>query len=308
MTDPVRQIAEAVLYEGYLLWPYRRSAMKNQHRFTFGGIYPAGWEEDRSAMQVQCLVEGNDPDLDVRVRFLHVVERRLLDAAGQPVDELVSGGERYLSWEEAVEREAAPGPLSIAAGSVEEPLDGGTIVRSWEALEGRVDVARGPLRSGLWRMTVRVENRVRWDGQPRPQALRRTFCSTHAVLRVRRGAFVSLTDPPQRFAEEAEACVNDGAWPVLVGAPGERDTMLASPIILPDYPSVAPESPGDLFDGGEIDALLVHSIRGLTDAEREEMRATDPRAREILDRSLALGPERLLDLYGAVREMRPLED
>jgi hypothetical protein len=37
--DPVAAIARAVLYEGYVLWPYRRSALKNAQRFTFGSLY-----------------------------------------------------------------------------------------------------------------------------------------------------------------------------------------------------------------------------------------------------------------------------
>jgi hypothetical protein len=101
--------------------------------------------------------------------------------------------------------------------------------------------------------------------------------------------------------------VNDGVWPVLAGGTGERDTVLGSPIILPDYPVVAPESPGDTFDSAEIDALLVHSVRALSDSEREEMGATDPRARELLERSMALDPDRMRSLYGAVRDMRPVE-
>jgi hypothetical protein len=40
VTDRARLVADAVLYEGYLLWPYRRSALKNQQRWTFGGVYP----------------------------------------------------------------------------------------------------------------------------------------------------------------------------------------------------------------------------------------------------------------------------
>src|SRR5206468_12381717 len=132
----------------------------------------------------------------------------------------------------------------------------------------------------------------------REEALRRAFCSTHAVLRTAHGEFVSLTDPPDDLREAAAACRNEGAWPVLVE---DRRTMLASPIILEDFPRIAPESPGDLFDGGEIDELLTLNVLSLTDEEKAEMRATDPRAREILERSEALTGEQLLRLHGAVR-------
>jgi hydrogenase maturation protease len=89
---------------------------------------------------------------------------------------------------------------------------------------------------------------------------------------------------------------------VLVGEPGERTTILSSPIILEDYPRVAPESPGDLFDGGEIDQLLTLNILSLTDEEKAEMRDSDPRAREILERTEALSDEELMRLHGAIRE------
>jgi hypothetical protein len=84
----------------------------------------------------------------------------------------------------------------------------------------------------------------------------------------------------------------------LVGEPGARDTVLSSPIILEDHPRIAPESPGDLFDGGEIDGLLALNILALTDEDKAEMRATDPRAREILERTEALTQDQLLRLSG----------
>ena len=82
--------------------------------------------------------------------------------------------------------------------------------------------------------------------------------------------------------------------------------MLSSPIILEDHPRIAPESPGDLFDGAEIDQMLVLNILSLTDAEKAEMRATDPRAREILDRTEALTPDELTRLHGTIREWQVL--
>ena len=307
--DPVRAIANAVLYEGYVLWPYTRSALKNQQRFTWGGVYPQGWPEDRSELVAQCLVEGDgdgEPVVDARARFLHVTRRQVYDASGAAVDDLTVDGERYLSWDEAIEREiAAPGPFTIAAGHEEEPLPGGggKLVRTWEPLAGALSVDTEELRPGLQRLTVRVANTASWDGAPRDRTLRSTLCSTHAVLRVRDGAFVSLADPPAELAGAARECAQEGLWPVLVGEPGEYHTVLASPIILDDHPEIAPESPGDLFDGGEIDGLLVLSILALTDEEKAEMRASDPRTREILERTEALTPEQRMALHGTVRDL-----
>jgi hypothetical protein len=307
--DPVRAIADAVLYEGYMLWPYRRSATKNQRRWTFGGIYPRAHSElhpdDAWTMRTECLLEGGaGARVQVAVRFLHVVARQML-RDGEPVDELTAGGQRHLSWDEAVEREVvidAPGraPLAIAAGSEQEPLPGGAIVRSWEALEGAVDATVDPVADGLSRIAVEIVNTTPWRRDDREAALRRTFCSTHTVLRASGGEFVSQTDPPDRLRAAAAACRNVGTWPVLVDG---RHTVLSSPIILEDHPRIAPESPGDLFDGGEIDQLLVLNILSLTDAEKAEMRDSDPRAREILERTEALTEDELMRLHGAIREL-----
>jgi hydrogenase maturation protease len=324
--DAVAKIADAVLYEGYVLWPYRRSALKNTRRWTFGGVYPRAHAESRGpagddpwTLQTQCLVEGAGATrLTVGVRFLHVVWRQVVDAEGREVDGLTVGGERHLSWEEAVERELAPAParldelaagrttpIAVPAGEQEEPLAGGAaVVRRWEGLEGAVRVRAEAVESGLHRVTVRIENETPWAGGPREEALRRTLVSTHTVLRAEGGAFVSLTDPPPSRREAAVACENRGTWPVLVGEEGERDTLLSSPIILEDHPRIAPESPGDLFDGVEIDQLLILNILSLTDEEKAEMRASDPRTREILERSEALSPEELMRLHGAVRELQ----
>jgi hypothetical protein len=303
----VKRIADAVLYEGYLLWPYRKDAIKNRHRFTFGGVHPPAWELDRSSVQAQVLLEGADARVEVAARCLQVVRRQVLrreprSGALRPVDELEAGGERLIGWDEAVERELALGSAQIAAGEELEPVAGGAVRRSWEALSGEVMLVREALAPDLTRICVRVTNTTPWSGGAREEALRRTFCSLHIVLHATGGAWVSLTDPPSRLRAQAQACENDGLWPVLVGEPPRRDTLLAAPIILPDYPAVAPESPGDLFDASEIDQLLVLSILSLTEDERRAMRASDPRARAILERTEALNDEQIMRLNGAVRE------
>jgi hypothetical protein len=283
--DPVRKIADAVLYEGYILWPYRRSALKNTRRFTFGSLEPGG------RMRTEVLVEDGG-SVEVAVRFLQEVRRQLYRDS-EPVDELTVDGERHLSWDEATEREISVSdtgrfPIAVAAGQAEERMArDATVVRSWGALEGELTVAAEELRPGLLRFSVEISNTTQQDG---------TFYSTHTILRVRDGAFVSSLD-----AEAEKACRNEGTWPVLVGEPGERHTMLSSAIILEEYPRVAAESPGDLFDGAEIDQLLTLNILGLTDEEKAEMRATDPRAREILERTESLTQEELMRLHGVMR-------
>jgi hypothetical protein len=336
--DAVEKIAEAVLYEGYMLWPYRRSATKNQQRWTFGGVYPRAYSEARGEddpwiMQTQCLVSGDEGSaIEVRVRFLHVVERRVAQkkAGGtlQFVDELRVGGERYLSWDEATEREVAVGRfklsdvlesprqvgIDIPEGSAEEPLAEpsgevvGALVRTWRSLRGAVEVGAEPVGEGVFKVTVRITNTTPWGGEDREGTLKQTFVSTHTALEVEGGEFVSLIDPPQELKEAAQGCENIKTWPVLVGEEGERNLMLSAPIILYDLPQIAPESPGDLFDGTEIDQLLIFNVLTLTDEEKEEMRASDPRAREILERTESLSPEELMNLHGAIREFRMLRE
>jgi hypothetical protein len=334
--DTTKKIAEAVLYEGYLLWPYRKSARKNQQRWTFGGVYPRAYSEARGEddpwiMQTQCLVVGDgEATIEVKVRFLHVTERKVGRKSGETlefVEELRVGEELYMPWDEATEREIAVGRfklselgsperigIDIPAGSREEPLRGpaeevvGALVRGWCMLRGTVEVEAEPLREGIFRVTVRITNTTPWGGEDRESTLRQTFVSTHTALGVEGGEFVSLIDPPEELGEAAQGCVNLKTWPVLVGEEGERNMMLSSPIILYDYPQIAPESPGDLFDGGEIDQLLILNILSLTDEETEEMRASDPRAREILERCESLSPEQLMNLHGAIREFRMLRE
>jgi hypothetical protein len=329
--DPVREIARAVLYEGYLLWPYRRSAAKNQHRFVFGGVHPRAFAQrwgEAHELRTELLIEGGEEaTVAVEARFLHLIDRFPALVDGDALvrrDELTIGGERQLAFEEARERAVALAPCSLARlrggctvpirilpGQEREWLPGErtrAIVRRWEPLVGSLEVAATPVGPGLHRITVRVANRSDWDGEARGEALRHTLLSTHVVARCEGGAFVSATDPPAELADAAAGCEQDGLWPVLAGEAGSRDTLLAAPVILADHPRVAPESPGDLFDGCEIDALLVHSIRALTDDERREAAATDPHARELLERSLALTPAQMARLHGAVRELRPLEE
>jgi hypothetical protein len=330
VSDPVRLIADAVLYEGYILWPYRRSALKNTRRWTFGGVHPREHSErhpdDAWRMRTECLVCGPPgAKLDVRVRCLQVVRRQVhaARAAGlEPVDALVVAGQRHLSWEEATEREfAATGlelaslssphrlPIAVPGERREEQLlhDGrpeGMLVRTNLALEGEIVIAAERLGDELHRVSVAIANTTAFPAGSREQALERTLCSTHTVLRAHGGRFVSLTDPPADLSDAAGACHNEGTWPVLVGEPGDDDLLLSSPIILEDHPRVAPESPGDLFDGGEIDELLTLNVLSLTDEEKAEMRDSDPRTRAILERTEGLSEEELMRLHGAIRDLR----
>jgi hydrogenase maturation protease len=185
---------------------------------------------------------------------------------------------------------------------------GGMIARNQEAILGVVELKAVPVE-GIFKVQVRVKNLTEFDmstaNNGRDGALIRSLVSAHVVLGVTDGQFISLLEPPENLREVAESCQNVGVWPVLVRAEGARDTMLASPIILYDYPQIAPESPGDLFDGTEIDEILALRILTMTEEEKEEMRNTDERARKMLERTENLPMEQLAKLHGTLRELRP---
>jgi hydrogenase maturation protease len=128
------------------------------------------------------------------------------------------------------------------------------------------------------------------------------------VLGVQDGKFFSSLSPPDSISDLAADCRNIGTWPVLVGLEGQADTMLSSPIILYDYPQIAPESAGDLFDGTEIDEILSLRIMTLTDDEKREMSQSDERARQMLERTETMPVEHWMKLHGVLRGLRPLKE
>ncbi|HXN82075.1 MAG TPA: hypothetical protein VN883_06320 [Myxococcales bacterium] len=305
----LEQIARAVLYEGFLLYPYRPSAAKNRRRWTFGALYPPAFHRengDACAMQTECLVRGSPTArVEVRVRFLHLQP----EARAQP-----EAGSLPEAAQDAVEREVAVPELAlqrlIAAPAridfsfpAPAPAPGGAPVR------GRIDVRCEALPGELFRLAVAIENEAALDdARDREAALLRAFVSTHTLLGVREGEFVSLLEPPEAARGAAAACRNVGTWPVLVGKAGARDAMLSSPIILYDYPAIAEQSPGDLFDSTEIDEILSLRILTLTDEEKRQMREAHPRARALLERTEALTPEQLMALHGTLRSLEPQPD
>jgi hypothetical protein len=383
----VEKIANAVLYEGYILYPYRPSSVKNRQRFNFGALMPQSYSlaqrgAENWCMQTECLVLGNRKTLiDVKARFLHLLMREVrepiadgglhsthwvdangsvsdvqaatLDSHFRIVPSLEAEGQLWQTWQEALEREADVTTLKLgdlieqpqavpfsfpAKQEIEYLRDSagqvsGVLVRKQESVEGTIELqvadcglriekemfeqtrddnrqpAIGNLQ--LYKLTVRILNRT-WfakaNQKSREEALMCALASTHTILSARGGEFVSLLEPPEEFRDFVAACNNNGTFPVLVGEAGERNLMLSSPIILYDYPQIAPESAGDLFDGTEIDEILLLRILTMTDEEKREMRSVDERARRILERTESLPFEQLMKLHGRMRGQSALED
>jgi hypothetical protein len=327
----VEEIANAVLYEGYMLYPYRASSVKNRQRWNFGVVYPRNYSElqkgsDPWKTETECLVTGNEETkIKVKVRFLHGISR--ISAATE--SSAVAGGESPMqAWQEAAERDVTVGLVALGellgeavehsftlpANKISEEIAAAngraaqTILRTQEAVTGHVRLTGERLKEGVYRIALVVANDTELDDPgdaTRERAVMRSLLSAHSILSVDSGEFVSLLETPEEFCEFRAGCKNVGTWPVLVGEDGQRDAMLSSPIILYDYPQIAPESAGDLFDGTEIDEILALRILTLTEGEKQEMREGDERARQILERTEAMPEEQFMKLHGVLRGMRP---
>jgi len=347
----VDKIGKAVLYEGYMLYPYRPSSVKNQQRWNFGVLCPKSYSEQEKGtepfvMRTECLVEATSgAELEVRVRFLQLVDRWIGELVSpfrdlQPeetpeirkVPRIEVGGRVYQPWQEAVEREvilpvchfAAQDETALSqtfelssARQLEHLHDGdrrnvGVIVREQNALCGAVEVKTERLSDRSYKVGVWVRNLTPFSSVSadvsREVALLRSLVSTHVVLGIQDGQFCSQLDPPDHLRDAAAGCLNVGAWPVLIGEEGQRDTVLCSPIILYDYPQIAPESAGDLFDGTEIDEILSLRIMTLTDEEKREMSQSDDRARQMLERTESMPVEQLMKMHGVLRQLRPVKE
>jgi hypothetical protein len=338
--EVARKVADAVLYEGYLLYPYRASAAKNQARWQFGVLMPQLWSESGPdepwSTQTECLLEPEDTTtVRVLVRFLHVQSKAVEEVdveAGtfREVPALPVDGSELVPWDEATEHEVSvQAPLArLLTGGLTTPFErpggrrvepvhtvagklaGRTVRRRWPVMGSvRLSAERLDGPYGLVRLRLQVENASAWNdpAADRSVALRHALVAAHSLIGIDQGVFLSLLDPPEWAKPAAEACRNLHTWPVLIGEEGRRDAMLSSPIILYDHPTIAPESPGDLFDATEIDEILTLRTMALTDAEKREARATDDRAAAIIDRVDNLPPELLDRLHGTVRYLRGVE-
>jgi hypothetical protein len=335
--DGAEKIAAAILYEGYILYPYRPTAIKNRQRWNFGTLYPRVYAEAQRPQEpfrlvAECLALAEaTASLDVRVSFLQLVPT-------QNADKLVDPS---LGWDEAVERTsehaglrvsdliASPVSLLLAmdAGVLEKFIPGEARIplKPKEGLNGapsifsscgggrqlQIELSIGAemLSDGVCKLRLELQNATPLPsgaGAKRDEALPLSFVSAHVLLGISGGEFVSLLDFDPAYREAVAACCNTGVFPVLVGEEPDRSMMFCSPIILYDYPKIAPESEGDFFDGTEMDEMLTLRVLTLTDSEKREMRNGDPRARKILERTEGLTSDALLKAHGVVRGLREI--
>ncbi|MGO8964500.1 MAG: hypothetical protein ACLQGN_12855 [Mycobacterium sp.] len=317
-----RAVADAVLYEGYLLYPYRASSSRNRSRWQWGVLGPVGAAEagigEDDTIAAQFLVDGSQA-INLVVRFLQLQHRRAERETGwrrfEPVSELITPSGSWLTWDEAVEHEESFGPfafhesaqpwtlsLTAPAATEIEPVEGGRLVRERREVSATLTVGVEP-DGALDRVSVRIAN----TGAPatdKDDAIARSLIGTHVIAEAIGGRFVSLLEPPAPAADAVSRCSRHRCFPVLAGAPGAGDLLLISPIILYDHPEVAEQSETALYDCTEIDEILTLRVMTMTDDEKAQARATDPLAAQIIDRCDAMSPEAMSRLHGALRDPR----
>ncbi|HEY0470141.1 MAG TPA: hypothetical protein VGD34_00730, partial [Kribbella sp.] len=314
--EGIQQVADALLFEGYVLYPYRASDGKNRVRWQFGVLMPPSYgaidPSERTWSQTDCLLDGDEAVLTVRIRFLQAQRRTVLTAERTEVESLQTEDTSYVPWDEAVERHIdvtvdlaelpREVPFEVAGGTDLEPVgDAGFLQRTRQPLTGILalskDILPGPY--GVVRLRMRVENTSVGSDTERITALRQALIAHHVLVAADGCRFLSLLDPPEWATGYVAGCENVGIFPVLAG-----DQLLSSPIILYDHPEISPESQGDLFDATEIDEILSLRTMTLTEEEKREVRGTDPRAAAMLDRVDSM-PQEILDrLHGTVRYLR----
>lgn len=325
--DRARAVADAVLYEGYLLYPYRANSSKNQTRWQFGVLGPAGAADagigEDDTLSAQLIVAPRDnPTVSVVVRFLQLQHRGVEKDAGggryEPVDELVAGSQSWVRWDEAVEREISFGPLDIEAGLPQtlpievdagtdiERVDGGRLVRTRRALHAQLEIT-AHREDGFVRLTLAARNTAA-PVEDKDDAIAVSLIGTHLVAEITGGDFVSLLEPPASADATVARCRHHRCFPVLAGPPGDHALVLVSPIILYDHPEIAEQSEGALYDSTEIDEILTLRVMTMTDEEKAAARATDPLAARIIDRCDSMSPEAMLNLHGVLRNPHAADD
>ncbi|MDX6691274.1 MAG: hypothetical protein QOG15_2731 [Solirubrobacteraceae bacterium] len=266
------RLVDSLLFEGYALYPYTPGATKNATPTPFGIVYPADYADQQThafdRMQLQCVVTDADALVTGQVRFL------------QP------SGDKHKAVERRVQLGAAPAVVSF----------------EFDELEGRAEIEVERLPDGNGRVTLRVMNVTPLTEEEatadRKDALLKSMLSTHLVTQVESEGHTFIS-PLERGDDGVAGCCNVNTWPVLANL---DDTAILGPtIMLPDHPEIAPESVNDFFDGTEIEEALVLHIQALSDQEREEIAAQDPKVREMLARADATTPQQLMDLHGRVR-------
>jgi len=265
MNDALDRLVDSLLYEGYALYPYTPGATKNATPTPFGIVYPAAYAAKLDSafdhLRLDCLAA------EIADCGLLIAEVRFLEASGV----------RH----QAVERRAELHAVAVPGSeSIQE--------FRFESVALSMRVSCTACTEGRVKVSLLIENLADAPADlDRAGALGRSLLSTHPILRLSGGRFISPLE---------SGCESVNTWPVL--ASPEDDVMLGAAIVLPDHPSLAPESLGNLFDSTEIEEALLLHVQALSDDERAEIERQDPRVKDMVERAEATTPDELLTLHG----------
>jgi hypothetical protein len=290
MNSSIEELVRSLLYEGYALYPYT-PGVKNATPTPFGIVYPPAYAEAQPAAYSMLRLEavqqgGPDARLNATVLFLQAT------------------GERH----EASERSLELGPVTLAE-LARSPLreEFSFPLEEGRELRGRIAMRAELLSTSLARIRLCVHNETEMAADPtaasRGEALRHSLVSTHPLLEVQGGRFVS---PLEREGDEGEAALASeplNTFPVLIG--DEDSAVLGAAIVLPDHPELAPESLGNLFDNTEIEEALLLHVHALSDDERQEIAGQDPAVREMIERAESTTGDEILGLHGRLTYTEP---
>jgi hypothetical protein len=316
MTEPLEQLIDSLLYEGYALYPYTPGAAKNAAPTPFGILYPPAYAAALAStferLELRCVLQAPpEAVLSAEVRFLaatgerHQATAHRVHLADVMVGVLAASATGQPGQPDQPGASGRPG----ASGTYSQAGASGTSgrPRAWreveiaEELPGQLRLALGlgahELGLGSYEVTLTVENRTPCaQDLDRSGALAHSLLSTHPIMRVSGGCFSSPLECP---------CVSVNTFPVLASA--TDDAVIGATIVLPDHPQIAPESRGGLFDSTEIEEALLLHVKALSDAEREEIERQDPLVREMVARAATTTPEEILALHGRVTLREPVD-
>ena len=253
LTEPLDQLVESLLWEGYALYPYTPGATKNATPTPFGIVYPPLYAIGASStfdhLELRCVLDcPSSARLEGEVRFLAAVGAGHRAAA------------RRITLSATSPAAAADAPIEHETTSAG---DGGSLTVALRLSAAELD-------DGSYEVVLRVENRTPCEHDlDRAGALARSLVSTHPLLHVSGGRFISPLERP---------CASVNTYPVL--ATDADDVVLGAAIVLPDHPRIAPESRGSLFDSTEIEEALLLHVQSLSDEERAQIELADPAVRD----------------------------
>ena len=335
----LENLTRTLLYEGYALYPYHRSAIKNQKPVPFGGVFPGDYnaynEHAHSTMQTQCMVKGREDLLiNIDVRFLHLKKIELFEHVIQkentyddfvPVYNLSINENLYQSGWQTIERRLSTGHLTISGLMKKKVIliefdsiydsknlidQNGEVtakqISSASAIKGAVVIEAAPLENmqDAFRITVNIANTTpveNAEAVSRDEVISQSFLSTHTILKTTDAEFISHQNPGEKWKASIAACQNINTWPILIDE--SNSTLLSSPIILYDYPQINPQSQGDLFDSTEIEEALLLHVNLLSDEEKKRIGQSDEKLQAMLQKVSEITPEELINFHSGLKNI-----